>query len=345
VGLPLGLPVLSPRRGKSRHAVFERQPRRRSTRCARARCRSGEPRRRPECSSVSNRDRSSSTRPLIPNPRRLEAEHFGPRRWHRPSTITQPGTRSLSACRGWHPLRPAATAAMVLRSNAVYPRVVHRDGREAIKASGSRSMCRFCRSASRRARPLRSCARCRRSLRPHEARGPPAPGGGGGGGRGCSEGIAPSGHPLRRRGIGARQAVREHGATSSSRRQPAVHDLERFGLDFARIRERLNRDTLGLAGMCPCRAGRGGPVPPQDTMQLGVHNNNFTLRPREHDDTRASALHGLELSRSTPSEMDRRWILGMAVPGESDDPHPASAYKLKRLLRFRVRARCCCTDP
>jgi UDP-N-acetyl-D-mannosaminuronic acid dehydrogenase len=112
-----------------------------------------------------------------------------------------------------------------------------------------------------------------------------------------------------------------------------------FGLDFERIRSAI-REDYPRAQDLPGAGFAAGPCLLKDTMQLAAfNNNNFTLG-------HAAMMINEGLPLYLVSRIEERYqldnltvgILGMAFKAGSDDIRSSLSYKLKRILRFRVKA-------
>jgi UDP-N-acetyl-D-mannosaminuronic acid dehydrogenase len=118
-----------------------------------------------------------------------------------------------------------------------------------------------------------------------------------------------------------------------------------FGLDFERIRSALAEDYPRAQDL-PGAGFAAGPCLLKDTMQLAAfNNNNFTLG-------HAAMMINEGLPLYVVSRIEQRFdlrelsvgILGMAFKAGSDDIRSSLSYKLKRILRFRVKE-VLTTDP
>jgi UDP-N-acetyl-D-mannosaminuronic acid dehydrogenase len=118
-----------------------------------------------------------------------------------------------------------------------------------------------------------------------------------------------------------------------------------FGLDFERIRSALAEDYPRAQDL-PGAGFAAGPCLLKDTMQLAAfNNNNFTLG-------HAAMMINEGLPLYVVSRIEERFdlsrlsvgILGMAFKATSDDIRSSLSYKLKRILRFRVKE-VLTTDP
>jgi UDP-N-acetyl-D-mannosaminuronic acid dehydrogenase len=120
---------------------------------------------------------------------------------------------------------------------------------------------------------------------------------------------------------------------------------QRFGADFARIRQAVVTDYPRMAGF-PMSGLAGGPCLLKDTMQLAAFDQGSFLLGQAammiNEGLPAAVVERIKATH--PLTGLTAGILGMAFKGNNDDHRASLSYKLRKILHLEC-SRVLCTDP
>jgi UDP-N-acetyl-D-mannosaminuronic acid dehydrogenase len=120
---------------------------------------------------------------------------------------------------------------------------------------------------------------------------------------------------------------------------------QRFGADFARVRDAVVTDYPRMAGF-PKSGFAGGPCLLKDTMQLAAFDQGSFLLGQAammiNEGLPAALVERVKASH--PLRGLTAGILGMAFKGNDDDHRASLAYKLRKILHLECE-KVLCTDP